>query len=227
MALAFLINKTVRHSSLRYRVLSENISPVYLFIAAIIPDLDFLFFGLIPHHTITHSLTFWSIAYFSLFLRFHARVLPYFIATISHLAGDFIMGKPTLFYGISNQGYGLSYDHIMATLNLDQFMLARSLLDFCTIFLFLIAYGKSSTPRILLSDKDAFVGLPILGILIISIFIASAIQDSLFSLNREHDWVVFIAAYSILAIAHLFFVLAIVREAGIFLKKKESETVRR
>jgi len=226
LALVFIINKAARTSE-RYRRISENLSVVFLFIAAIIPDLDFVFYGFIEHHTITHSLTFWSIAYLPLFLRWRMKILPYFIATLSHLLGDLLMGKPPVLYGIWSEGYGPYYDYATAYLAPSEFMLARSLLDLSVVLVFLIIYKRSiAGQRILKSDRDVFVGLPILGVLVTAIFIASSIQGKLFSLGRENEWPVLITAYSILAIAHLLITLTIFREARMFLKNKKSESIR-
>ncbi|MGI0015698.1 MAG: hypothetical protein ACREBU_19965, partial [Nitrososphaera sp.] len=63
MALAYLINNSIRHSSIHYRRISESVPLVYLLIAAIIPDLDLVFHGFIEHHALTHSVTFWLVVY--------------------------------------------------------------------------------------------------------------------------------------------------------------------
>ncbi|MGI0013322.1 MAG: hypothetical protein ACREBU_07770 [Nitrososphaera sp.] len=154
------------------------------------------------------------------------KVLPYFIATLSHILGDLLMGKPPVLYGIWGGGYGPFYDYATAHLTASEFMLARSLFDLSAVLLFLIIYKRSiARRRILTSDRDAFVGVPILGALVIAIFIASSIHGKVFPLGRENDWPVFIAVYSILAISHLLITLTIVREARKFLKNKESEAI--
>jgi hypothetical protein len=227
MTLALLINKSARLSSSSYRNISQRISLLYLLIASIIPDLDFVFSSIITHHTLTHSITFWSLAYIPLFLRWRLRTLPYFLATLSHLLGDFILGKPSFFFGISDQKYGLLYDYVTSSLTMDQFMLARALLDLGTVIFFLLLRNKVfPAQRMFTSDRDVFAGLPILIILVVSIFIASDFQDTPLLFEREY-LPVFIATYSLLAIAHLIVALVIVGEARQFLKSKESQPLKR
>lgn len=219
MALAYLINRTARVSS-RYQSKSGQISIILLFIAAIIPDADFIFFEFIGHHTVTHSIIFWSIAYLPLFLRWRMKVLPYYLATLSHILGDLMLGKPPVFYGLWDQPLGLAYDYAIASMSQAQFMLARSLLDFFTVVLFLVA-RKRDTRRggMLQSERDAYVALPILGFLVISIAIASHMQGGVFLPGAPQDWPLFAATYSILSISHALIFLLILKEVRVFLRR--------
>lgn len=211
MALAYLINRTARVSS-RYQK-SGQISIILLFIAAIIPDADFIFYGFIGHHTVTHSIIFWSVAYLPLFLRWRMKILPYYLATLSHILGDLLLGKPPVFYGLWDQPLGPAYDFAVASLSQAQFMLARSLLDFFTVVLFLIA-RKQDPERggMLGSDRNAVVALPALAFLIISISIASHMQGGVILPGTPQDWPMFAATYSILAISHALIFLVILKE---------------
>lgn len=219
MALAYLINRTARVSS-RYQSKSGQISIVLLFIAAIIPDADFIFHHFIGHHTVTHSIIFWSVAYLPLFLRWRMKILPYYLATLSHIPGDFLLGKPPVFYGLWDQPLGPAYDYAVASLSQAQFMLARSLLDFFTLVLFLMV-RKQDPERggMLGSDRDAYVALPALVFLIISISIASHMIGGVFLPGPPQDWPIFAATYSILAISHALIFLLILKEVRIFLRR--------
>ncbi len=192
-----------------------------LFIAAIIPDLDFLFYNSIGHHTLTHSLTFWAVIYAPLFLWRKGRMFPYFLATMSHLLGDVIIANPPLLYGLSDQRFGPVYQWAQSTLNVDQFMLLRGIVDLTCAIAFILVYKKSSS-RIFTTNRDAFIALPLLGALIIAIFVASNLQDLVFGFKRAHDWPLYITSYSVLGAAHLlvfsivlFDALRYIRERGL------------
>ncbi len=219
MALAYLINRTARVSS-RYQSKSGQISIILMFIAAIVPDADFIFHDFIGHHTVTHSIIFWSVAYLPLFLRWRTKILPYYLATLSHILGDILLGKPPVLYGLWDQPVGPAYDYAIANLSQVQFMLARSVLDFFTVVLFLIAHKQDpERAGMLKSDRDAYVALPILGFLVISISIASYMQGGVFLPGAPQDWPMFAATYSILAISHALIFLLILKEVRVFLRR--------
>ena len=218
MALAYLINRTASVSR-RYQK-SGQISVILLFIAAIIPDADFIFFGFIEHHTVTHSIIFWSVAYLPLFLRWRMKILPYYLATLSHILGDLLLGKPPVFYGLWDQALGPAYDYAVASLSQAQFMLARSLLDFFTVVLFLIVRRQDPEKGCMLgSDRSTAVALPALVFLIVSISIASHLQGGVLLPGAPQDWPVFAATYSILAISHALIFLLILKEVRVFLRR--------
>lgn len=226
MALAYVINRALGNRSAGIRKITANASPVFLFIAAIIPDLDFVFAGYIQHHTITHSITFWSAVYLPLFVIWRSKMLPYFVATLSHLLGDLILGNPPILYGIVDTRYGLFYEEAISALGNDWFVFVRSCLDLAVVGLFIAMRLKlRHVQPIFVSERDAFVGLPIRGIMIICILIATGIQDKLLSLRQPHDWPVFLAGYAILAISHVIVIMVIIREAQIFSRTNRSEQV--
>jgi hypothetical protein len=218
MALAYLVNRTAKVSS-RYRSKAGQVSIILLFIAAIIPDADFIFYEFIGHHTLTHSIVFWSVAYLPLFLRWRMKILPYYLATLSHILGDILLGKPPVFYGLWDQSLGPAYDYAVTNLSRAQFMLARSLLDFSTVVLFLVAHKRDSQSNMFQSNRDAYVSLPILGFLVISIFIASNMQGGVFLPPAPQEWPTFAATYSILAISHALVFMLILKEVRVFLRK--------
>jgi hypothetical protein len=218
MALAYLMNRTARSSS-RYRSKSGQISILLLFIAAIVPDADFVFYDLIGHHTVTHSIVFWSVAYLPLFLRWRMKILPYYLATLSHILGDLLLGKPPVFYGLWDQPVGPAYDYAVANLSQVQFMLARSLLDFSTVVLFLIVRKHDPERGMTRWDRDAFVALPVLVFLVISISIASHMQGGVFLPAAPQDWPIIAATYSIMATSHALIFLLILKEVGVFLAR--------
>jgi len=218
MALAYLINRTASAAG-RYRSKSGQISIVLLFIAAIVPDADFIFYGLIGHHTVTHSIIFWSVAYLPLFLRWRMKILPYYLATLSHILGDLLLGKPPAFYGLWDQPVGPAYDYAVANLSQAEFMLARSLLDFSAVVLFLIVRKRDPESCVIRWDRDAFVALPVLVFLVISISIASHMQGGVFLPAAPQEWPIFAATYSILAMSHALIFLPILKEVRVFLRR--------
>lgn len=199
-------------------------SPVLLFVAAIIPDLDFAFYDAIGHHTITHSLTFWAIIYIPLFLWRKGRIIPYFLATMSHLLGDVIIANPPLLYGISDQRFGPIYQWAQTSLNADQFMFLRSIVDLSGAIAFVLVYKKSAS-RIFTSDRDAFLALPLLGVLTMTIFLASNLQDLVFGLNRPHDWPLYITTYAILGAAHLMVMALVILDAVRYIRERGLQQV--
>jgi LexA-binding, inner membrane-associated putative hydrolase len=101
MALAYFLNQTV---SKKWKL---SYSLPLLFCASILPDLDFILSPVIVHHTVTHSLTFWTAICLGLIIKMRINGVPYAMAILSHfLVGDIITGNPTLFYGFSNQTFG-------------------------------------------------------------------------------------------------------------------------
>ncbi|MGI0019104.1 MAG: hypothetical protein ACREAY_01390 [Nitrososphaera sp.] len=98
MALAYLASRVLPKASF---------SLPLVFAAAMLPDMDFLFYQFFPHHTITHSLTFWSVLYAPVFAVFRRRAIPYAIATFSHfMIGALLTGNPPLLFGISDARLG-------------------------------------------------------------------------------------------------------------------------
>ena len=101
MALAYILNQMLK------RRIKISFSLPLLFCASVLPDLDFMFSPAITHHTLTHSLTFWSLICLTILILRRFSGLPYVIAILSHfLIGDIITGNPALFYGLTNVTFG-------------------------------------------------------------------------------------------------------------------------
>ena len=101
MVLAYFINQILK------KKWQFTYSIPLLFCASILPDLDFIFGQIIPHHTLTHSLTFWSMPCLILILVKRVNGIPYVGAILSHfLIGDIITGNPTILYGLSDKTFG-------------------------------------------------------------------------------------------------------------------------
>jgi hypothetical protein len=134
--------------------------------------------------------------------------------------GDIFLGNPPLLYGISDMRFGPFYDYAMTHLTSDQFMLVRSSLDLSVVMVLLLAHKKIfSVHKMFSSDREVVVALPILVVLIVSIFITSQIHDRAL-LFRNHDWSLFISAYSILIISHLLVLFVVIMEARRYVRAK-------
>jgi membrane-bound metal-dependent hydrolase YbcI (DUF457 family) len=74
------------------KILNVNVNIPLLFLASILPDIDFLVPGL-RHRGPIHSLIVLSLFFIPLFPLYWKRAFPYFIALISHpLIGDYMTG---------------------------------------------------------------------------------------------------------------------------------------
>ena len=131
--LAYFINQGLKRKFQLY------FSLPLLFTASILPDLDLLFSPIIPHHTLTHSLTFWSLICISLTIIKKRFALPYVIAILSHfLIGDVITGNPTLFYGLSNQTFGNIRSDFSSRYGADYAMLYQTLVEAVMVCMFVV-----------------------------------------------------------------------------------------
>jgi membrane-bound metal-dependent hydrolase YbcI (DUF457 family) len=77
---------------------------------SIIPDADILLKSLgIEHRGPTHSIVILSIVFIPIFLIYHKKAIPYFVATVSHpLVGDLLIGGSIgLLWPLSTQYFGL------------------------------------------------------------------------------------------------------------------------
>ncbi|TFH24449.1 metal-dependent hydrolase [Candidatus Bathyarchaeota archaeon] len=106
MAIAYLLGKG---SS---KVLRIKLNIPLLFVLSILPDVDIIYdflTGSNMHRRPTHSIVFAIIAFAPLFIIYHKKAIPYFLALISHpLIGDFFIGgRLQLFWPFSTTQYGL------------------------------------------------------------------------------------------------------------------------
>ena len=77
-------------------------------VLSIIPDIDLIFMGEL-HRGPTHSIITALIAFIPVFLIYHRRAVPYFIALASHsLIADFLIGgRIELLWPLTSQQFGL------------------------------------------------------------------------------------------------------------------------
>jgi hypothetical protein len=201
MILAQFLNRGILRGKISY-------SLPLLFAAALLPDLDFLFYPLFQHHTITHSLTLWSIVYLPVFAIFRIRALPYFIATLSHfMIGDVITGNPPLLFGLSNQTFGLIRPWLVtATGDASYGILFQAIIDAVFVAAFaLVAFMKRDAPSIF-SSKYNLTHTLILGTVIFAIFLGAYRGDVVHTLITQKT--ILYEAYTIMAASQLaFFVL--------------------
>ncbi|TFH24045.1 metal-dependent hydrolase [Candidatus Bathyarchaeota archaeon] len=106
MASAYLLGKGLS------KVLRIKLNIPILLVLSILPDVDIIydfFTGSDLHRGPTHSIVVALIAFIPLFIIYRKKVIPYFLALISHsLIGDFFIGgRLQLFWPFSTTQYGL------------------------------------------------------------------------------------------------------------------------
>jgi hypothetical protein len=102
-------------------------------------------------------------------------------------------------------------------------MLLRGIVDLVCVLAFVLVYQRS--PRIFTNDRDTFIALPLLGALIIAIFVASNLQDLVFGFKRAHDWPLYITSYSVLGAAHLIVLSFVLFDALRYLRERGLQRV--
>jgi hypothetical protein len=105
LSLAYLLGK------LSSQLLKVNPNIPALLAMSILPDIDIAIGTLIGtniHHGPTHSVIFALLIFFPFFILYGKRVVPYFVAYISHfLIGDFLIGgQLQLFWPLSTNTFG-------------------------------------------------------------------------------------------------------------------------
>jgi membrane-bound metal-dependent hydrolase YbcI (DUF457 family) len=100
-ALGYTLSKT---SS---KVLKTNLNIPTILMLSVIPDIDLLI-PVLEHRGLTHSIIIASIVFIPIFVIFHKKATPYFIALIQHsLIGDYLVGgKTQLLFPLTTQYYG-------------------------------------------------------------------------------------------------------------------------
>ena len=83
---------------------------------SVIPDIDILI-PVLKHRGPTHSIIMACIAFTPIFILYHKKAIPYFIALIQHsLLGDYIAGCQTqLLWPLSTQSFGMGINIISKT----------------------------------------------------------------------------------------------------------------
>ena len=174
-----------------------------VFCASILPDLDFIFGPIIPHHTLTHSLTFWAMLCLILILIKRFNGLPYVSAILSHfLIGDFITGNPTLFYGLSNQTFGNFRFNITSHYGEAYGMLYQAVVDAIMVGLFVgyVITRKNFPPLFSFPVKHVLI----FGLVVILILVGSLKSQILYLAINQNDIVY--SAYTIIVLSQVIFV---------------------
>lgn len=183
-----------------------------LFAAAILPDLDFLFSPLFAHHTITHSATFWLLAYAPVFAIFRWKAVPYAVATFSHfLIGDVLTGNPPLLFGISDVKFGIAVPWIAAHYGVQPAALYQSAVDVAASAIFAVTalYAKSVRP-IWAGAYDPRHVLLLLAIVALIFF--GALKNEMVTALRQPQETLYIP-YALIALSHIVFILPFIRPA--------------
>jgi hypothetical protein len=206
MLLAYIINRTISKDK-------NSFSIPLVFAAAIMPDLDFAFSPFFAHHTITHSITFWSLVYAPILIIKRRKALPYAIATFSHFViGDVITGNPPLLLGITDFKFGFISPWIATNFGISYSMLYQAIIDaiMVGIFLMLCLWKREEfLPREWMSN--IWHVLLLIGIVFV-VFIGAYKNDIAFALEKND--VIFQIAYSIIAVSHLVFVIVLIKSVG-------------
>jgi hypothetical protein len=179
-----------------------------LFCASIVPDMDFIFSPIIAHHTVTHSLTFWSVICVALIIIKRLDGLPYVIAILSHfLIGDIITGNPPLFYGFSDQTFGNFSTTISSEYGKGYEMLYSAAVEVAMVGLF-IMYSitkKNLAPLFSFPMKHVLI----LGLVVLSIFIGTLDSQIHFATTNQNK--IAYSAYLMILLSEIFFLAISVR----------------
>jgi hypothetical protein len=177
-----------------------------VFAAAMLPDMDFVFYQYFPHHTITHSLPFWLVIYAPVIAIWRWKAAPYAIATFSHfLIGDVIAGNPPLLYGFSDARFGVLAPWIFAHYGAQSGMLYQSAVDAAASALFVVAaFGTKSVRTAWTGAHDPRHVLILLAV-VAAIFFGAARSEIATGLSQSSG--MSYAAYAVIALSHAIFVL--------------------
>jgi hypothetical protein len=179
-----------------------------LFCASILPDMDFIFSPIIAHHTVTHSLTFWSVICVALIIIKRLDGLPYVIAILSHfLIGDIITGNPPLFYGFSDQTFGNFSTTISSEYGKDYEMLYAAAVEVAVVGLFVIytITKKNLPPLFSFPMKHVLV----LGLVALSIFIGTLDTQIVFATTNQNE--ISYLAYLMILLCQIIFLAIFVK----------------
>lgn len=176
-----------------------------IYAAALIPDLDFIFFGLVQHHTLTHSIPFGLLIYAPLLYIFRKKAVPYLIATTSHyLIADFITAKPALLYGLTTDRYGLMLTLLPERIGQEFALLSTFLVEFLIVCAYSIWVITQKTIPPLFSQRNDLRHVLLLGGMIFAIFLGalgSSLSNDLSNGLAEQRQI----AYVLIAVEHIVF----------------------
>lgn len=202
MVLAYFLNQPLKK---KWHI---TYSLPLLFCASILPDMDFIFSPIIAHHTITHSLTFWSLISLAIIIIKKLDGFPYVIAILSHfLIGDIITGNPTLFYGFSNETFGNFGTTIKSEYGKDYEMFYSAAVDAAMVGLFVMyALTKKNLPPLF---SFPIKHVLILGLVVLSIFIGTLKTQILFAALNQNEIVY--TAYLVIVLSQMIFLAIIMK----------------
>lgn len=211
MILAYFCNQLIVRKNISY-------SLPLLFVASIVPDLDFIIAPVFQHHTITHSVLFWPFIYGPLLAIFRLKVIPYLLATYSHfLIGDLVTGNPPLLYGISDQTFGTIRPWIDITFGSQYGVFYQGMIDVLMIIGLLatvIIRKKHAFPTLVARQRDMLF-LSALVIVIFAIFAGAYKYDIVYMLQTDkvqmQSSYFLYAAYAVVAISNAMFALILLK----------------
>lgn len=203
MVLGYLLNRAI--------IVKITPPPLpLLFAASILLGQDFLFYPLFPHHTITHSVTFWSIVYAPVFALKRLAALPYLMATFSHfIVGDVITGNPPLLFGLSDVRFGILRPWLIEDFGISYGILYQSIADAAMVALFLVIAYRMHEIQPISSWAYDIKHMLILLFVVFYVFMGAFGSDLITVLEQKND--VLYLAYSIVAISHLIFIIVLVK----------------
>lgn len=195
------------HMALAYlasRPLAEKVSfslPL-VFAAAILPDLDFIFYPLFSHHTITHSLTFWSAVYAPVLAIFRWKAVPYAVATFSHfLIGDVLTGDPPLLFGLSDARFGAVAPQVFAQYGAPYGVLYQAAIDAAMAGAFVVFVLRTRSVKSLWSGAHNPVHIILLVAIVALVFFGAARNEIAAGLKQSNE--IFYVAYALVALSHV------------------------
>jgi hypothetical protein len=188
-----------------------------VFAAAVAPDADLLFHSLMPHHTITHSITFWSLFYAPLAAAFRLKVVPYAAATFSHfLVGDLATGDPPLLYGISDQHFGIARPWINQQFGHEYGILYQAAVDVAMIAaLSIFALARKDLRPLFSHDARHVI---VLAAVVFIIFAGAYANDIDRAMHKPASLWLY-AGYGLVALSHALF-LAVLAKGTLARKKR-------
>ena len=103
MALAYLLGKPTA------KLLKVNLNIPLLLVVSLIPDVDIVFAGVIPHRGPVHSIITAALVFIPFFVVYRKKALPYFLGLVSHsLVADFLVGGGImLLWPLTSAEFGL------------------------------------------------------------------------------------------------------------------------
>jgi len=110
LALGYLTGKAAS------KLLNVDLNIPLLFLASILPDIDFIIPGL-QHRGTTHSIIVYMILFLPSFIVYKKRAVPYFVSAAQHsLLGDFLTGGGIqILWPITSNWYGIGVQMVGLT----------------------------------------------------------------------------------------------------------------